>query len=143
MAGSVVQDETELTAAQVARYSAWPGCPKAESLVTPLWGNSRSIDCDLPVAPPGDTAYTPMADGTMSTHKRRVKPTGKAVGRQGNLPAELSRVNLNAAGVEVGAGSHFLAVPEGRCEQPVRETPPRTSEKENGDCSQHQRNTAE
>ena len=79
----------------------------------------------------------------MSTHKTRVKPTGKAVGRQGSLPAELSRVNLNAAGVEVRAGSHFVAVPEGRCEQPVRETPPRTSEKENRDCSQHQRNTAE
>ena len=33
----------------------------------------------------------------------------------------MSRVNLNAAGVDVGAGSHFVAVPEGRCEQPVSE----------------------
>ena len=37
------------------------------------------------------------------------------------LPAELSRVNLNAAGIDVGASSHFVAVPEDRWEQPVRE----------------------
>ena len=44
----------------------------------------------------------------------------KGRGVQG-LPAELSRVNLNAAGIDVGAGSHFVAVPEDRWEQPVRE----------------------
>ena len=37
------------------------------------------------------------------------------------LPEALSRVNLNAAGIDVGAGSHFVAVPEGRAEQPVQE----------------------
>ena len=37
------------------------------------------------------------------------------------LPAQLFRVNLNAAGIDVGAGSHFVAVPEDRWEQPVRE----------------------
>ena len=41
-------------------------------------------------------------------------------GTQG-LPTELSRVNLNAAGIDVGASSHFVAVPEDRREQPVRE----------------------
>ena len=38
MAGGVVQDETELTVAQIARYSAWSGCPTAASLVTALSG---------------------------------------------------------------------------------------------------------
>lgn len=57
----------------------------------------------------------------MGAHKERSKTAGKAEGQRGSLPAELSRVNLNAAGVDVGAGSHFVAVPEGRCEQPVRE----------------------
>ena len=44
-------------------------------------------------------------------------------GRQqaGGSAAELSRVNFGAAGVDVGAGSHFAAVPENSCEQPVRE----------------------
>ena len=37
------------------------------------------------------------------------------------LPAGLSRVNLNAAGIDVGASSHFVAVPEDRCETSVRE----------------------
>ena len=35
--------------------------------------------------------------------------------------AELSQVSLNAAGIDVGAESHFVAVPEGRDEQSVRE----------------------
>ena len=33
------------------------------------------------------------------------------------LPAELSQVNLNASGIDVGASSHFVAVSQ----QPVRE----------------------
>ena len=36
-------------------------------------------------------------------------------------PAELSQLNLNAAGIDVGATSHFVAVPEDRSEQPVQE----------------------
>jgi transposase len=37
------------------------------------------------------------------------------------LPAELARVNLNAAGIDIGSASHFVAVPEGRDEATVRE----------------------
>ena len=37
------------------------------------------------------------------------------------LPPELSRVNLNAAGIDVGAQSHFVTVSEGKDEHPVRE----------------------
>ena len=40
---------------------------------------------------------------------------GKGRGAQ-RLPAELSRVNLNSAGIDVGASSHFVAVPEDRWE---------------------------
>ena len=45
----------------------------------------------------------------------------KAASRRERLPAELSRVNFGAAGVDVGASSHFVSVPENSCEQPVRE----------------------
>ena len=62
-----------------------------------------------------------MADGTMSTRRRRANPAVKAASRREGLPAELSRVNFGTAGVDVGAGSHFVAVPENSCEQPVRE----------------------
>jgi transposase len=37
------------------------------------------------------------------------------------LPSELECVNLNAAGIDIGSGSHFVAVPEGRDEVYVRE----------------------
>ena len=57
----------------------------------------------------------------MRAHKEVDKTTVKAAGQRGKLPTELSRVNLNAAGVDVGASSHFVAVPEGRCDAPVRE----------------------
>jgi len=37
-----------------------------------------------------------------------------------SLPAELQQVNINAAGIDVGATVHFVCVPEGRDPQPVR-----------------------
>ena len=47
---------------------------------------------------------------------------------QQRLPAELSRVNLNAAGIDVGASSHFVAAPADRSDQPVREFAAYTAE---------------
>ena len=46
---------------------------------------------------------------------------GKTGGGPARLPAQLSQVNLNAAGIDVGATSHFVAVPQDRAEQPVLE----------------------
>jgi transposase len=37
------------------------------------------------------------------------------------LPAPLQRVNLNAAGIEIGARRHYVAVPESRDEVSVRD----------------------
>ena len=37
-----------------------------------------------------------------------------------SMPAELKQVNLNAAGIDVGATAHFVCVPEGRDAQPVQ-----------------------
>jgi transposase len=36
------------------------------------------------------------------------------------MPAELEQVNVNAAGIDVGATMHFVCVPQGRDPQPVR-----------------------
>ena len=41
--------------------------------------------------------------------------------KSGAEPAGLALLNLNAAGIDVGATSHFVAVPADRTEQPVRE----------------------
>ncbi len=46
---------------------------------------------------------------------------GKTGGGPERLPAQLSQVNLNAAGIDVGATSHFVAVPQDRAEPPVQE----------------------
>ena len=45
----------------------------------------------------------------MSTRQNSAKPAG------------LSQLNLNAAGIDVAATSHFVAVPADRAEQPVQE----------------------
>lgn len=37
------------------------------------------------------------------------------------LPKHLQRLNLNAAGIDIGSKSHFVAVPEGTDGEPVRE----------------------
>ena len=42
-------------------------------------------------------------------------------GKSNTNPAELSQLNLNSAGIDVGATSHFMAVPADRSEQPVQE----------------------
>ena len=52
---------------------------------------------------------------TVPARRRR-----KAVARGSGLPASLKRVNLNAAGIDVGAAEHYVAVPEDRDPQPVR-----------------------
>ena len=61
----------------------------------------------------------------MTTRRRSAKPAGQTTGQttrmRERLPAELSQVNLDAAGVDVEANSHFVAVPADRAEQPVQE----------------------
>jgi transposase len=48
--------------------------------------------------------------------KKRKKRRRKKV----RLPASLKQVNLDAAGIDIGASEHYVAVPEDRDEQPVR-----------------------
>ena len=56
----------------------------------------------------------------MDESRRGARAAERRAGGQG-LPAELSQVNLSAAGIDVGASSHFVAVPADRSERPVRE----------------------
>ena len=57
----------------------------------------------------------------MISSKETVEESGKKRARKPQLPEELSRVNLNTAGIDVGASSHFVAVPADRSEPQVRE----------------------
>ena len=57
----------------------------------------------------------------METHQRSEGPVEKATPDRERVPSGLSRVNLNAAGIDVGASSHFVAVSADRAEPPVQE----------------------
>ena len=57
----------------------------------------------------------------MTTRPRSAKPASPTALERERLPAELSQVNLNAAGIDVGATSHYVAVSADRAEPPVRE----------------------
>ena len=57
----------------------------------------------------------------MRSSMETVKEPVKKRSRKPQLPEELSRVNLNTAGIDVGASSHFVAVPTDRAEPQVRE----------------------
>ena len=57
----------------------------------------------------------------VTTRQRSAKQESQTVVRRERLPAELSQVNLDAAGVDVGASSHFVAVSAARAEPPVQE----------------------
>jgi len=66
-------------------------------------------------------AYFTMVEGKMGTHNTGAVRKKSKEDTIRNLPEELSRVNLNAAGIDVGASSHFVAVSETCSERPVRE----------------------
>lgn len=48
-----------------------------------------------------------------------MRKTSKSKGMR--LPQHLRHINVHAAGIDVGCKSHFVSVPEGSCEQAVRE----------------------
>ena len=56
-----------------------------------------------------------------SRSKEPTKKSGKKRTKKPQLPEELSRINLNTAGIDVGGSSHFVAVPADRSEPQVQE----------------------
>ncbi len=50
-----------------------------------------------------------------------MRPVQRSQKPQPELPMELQQVNLHAAGIDIGATSHFVAVPSSGDPQPVRE----------------------
>jgi transposase len=62
---------------------------------------------------PRATDFAPVDPASKKKRRRRR-------GKKFRLPASLKHVNLNAAGIDIGADEHYVAVPEDRDEQPVR-----------------------
>lgn len=54
----------------------------------------------------------------MSQRRKKAKSRSFKIGK---LPAQLQRMNLNAAGIDIGSERHLVAVPEGRDDVSVRE----------------------
>ncbi len=61
---------------------------------------------------PRSEEFEPIEPAAKKRKKRRTKKV--------RLPASLKQVNLDAAGIDIGASEHYVAVPEDRDEQPVR-----------------------
>ena len=57
----------------------------------------------------------------MTTRQRSAQPASQTAGERERLPAELSQINRNAAGIDVGASGHYVAGSADRAEPPVRE----------------------
>ena len=57
----------------------------------------------------------------MSAGNGRTKSGGRNIEAIKTLSETLPQVNLNAAGIDVGAESHYVAVPDDRADHPVRE----------------------
>ena len=55
----------------------------------------------------------------MNSKKRKSKPRQKKPA-EAPLPESLRRVNLHAAGIDIGSTEHWVAVPPGSDEKPVR-----------------------
>ena len=53
--------------------------------------------------------------------QRRSQKTRRRKFKVQSLPKHLQHINVNAAGIDIGAEQHFVAVPEGRAEVAVRQ----------------------
>jgi transposase len=96
------------------RKGAWSRQVAATSLVKPNaipFGRLHFID----------TAYSEHIANkiTMGISIMKIKKKSKI--KNNKLPLHLQHININAAGIDIGSESHFVAVPEGRDKESVRE----------------------
>ena len=63
--------------------------------------------------------------------KRNTKADTTSIQAQKRIAGHLETINLHAAGIDIGSGSHFVAVPKELDEQLVREFPVFTADLEN------------
>ena len=85
----------------------------------------ESYDCIIGDAPSGAIPFHRLfnVSDSLRRHVYLVGVEGMMSSRRksGAKPEGLSQLNLNAAGIDVGATSHYVAVPADRAEQPVQE----------------------
>ena len=84
----------------------------------------ETCDCIIGDAPLGAIPFHRLFDISVSPRRHRYLAGAEAMMSSGKKPEGLSQLNLKAAGIDVGATSHYVAVSPDRAEQPVRESPP-------------------
>lgn len=76
-----------------------------------LLSRSRESLFDIPLVSAANLTEGDRAVGKSNDSRKKMMA----------LPKNLQHLNLNAAGIDIGSRSHFVAVPEGADDQPVRE----------------------
>ncbi len=106
-----------------ARSRAWSEGSATTTLATPrLIGGIPFERLPLNATLSARHAYSIIVEEAMRYNKNAVgRPVGSSDLASEAKSSVLSQVSMNAAGIDVGAESHFVAVPEDRDEQSVRE----------------------
>ena len=84
----------------------------------------ETCDCIIGDAPSGAIPFHRLFDTSISLRRHLYLAGVEAKmssGKRGTKSEGLSQLNRNAAGIDVGATSHYVAVPAERAEQPVQE----------------------
>ena len=106
--------ETGIPLVFYTRKEAWSEQVAATSLVKPQaipFGRLHKID----TAYPEHVVQNKTTGVSLMESKKKLKLKKKT-----NLPFHLQHININAAGIDIGSESHFVAVPEGRDKESVR-----------------------
>lgn len=91
------------------RKGAWSKQMAATSLVKPEaipFGKLHFID----------TAYSEHIANEITVESIM---KNKKKSKNNKLPSHLQHININAAGIDIGSENHFVAVPEGRDQDPL------------------------
>src|ERR1051325_66588 len=104
-----------------ARMLAWSrecgGCKSGDASAIPI----RRVP-DLSTPAPGSVQRDYCGGTAMPRHRSHTKTKTKNNRRARKDPlVGLPPLNLNAAGIDVGATQHYVAIPEGRSEVSVRQ----------------------
>ena len=108
------------------RSEAWSRGFAATSLVKSLWTIPfRRLPYSYPRAMETSLNFFQKRSDVMKKRTQIVDSSSTDLKQVKNkdvvLPKQLQQVNLHAAGIDIGATAHFVAVSEGSCEQTVRE----------------------
>jgi len=106
--------ETVSTMVLTTRLKAWSG---VSDLIIGDAKRSRLEECKIPITPYPDRSI-PWIIGLLIMKKKGKRKLNKR--KQRVLSMHLEAINLYAAGIDIGSEEHYVAVPEGLDDEPIR-----------------------